>query len=72
MPVGIRGVATLRLPRCLLLLIMAFAAALVPAMADQPDQQNAIPSFAELQDAGAVVGEIRIDTLNIFDLDDPK
>ncbi len=72
MPVGIRGVATLRLPRCLLLLIMAFAAALVPAMADPPDQQNAIPSFAELQDAGAVVGEIRIDTLNIFDLDDPK
>jgi outer membrane protein assembly factor BamA len=72
-PVGIRGVAALRLPRCLLvLMIMVFAAALVPAMADQPDQQNAIPSFAELQDAGAVVGEIRIDTLNIFDLDDPK
>jgi outer membrane protein assembly factor BamA len=71
-PVGVRGVAALRLPRCLLVLIMAFAGALVPAMADPADQQNAIPSFAELQDAGAVVGEIRVDTLNIFDLDDPR
>ena len=68
----IRGVAALRLPRCLPVLILAFSTASVPAMADQPDQQTAIPSFAELQDAGAVVGEIRVDTLNIFDPDDPK
>src|SRR6266850_4430534 len=71
-PVGIRGVAALRLPRCLPVLIMAFAAASVPAMADQPDQQTAIPSFAELEHAGAVVGEIRVDAQDIFDLDDPK
>lgn len=71
-PVAFGGVAALRLARCLLLLMLAFIAPRVPARADQPDQQNAVPSFAELQDAGAVVGEIRINTENIFDLDDPK
>ncbi|MFL6582839.1 MAG: BamA/TamA family outer membrane protein [Burkholderiales bacterium] len=33
---------------------------------------EAIPSFAELQDAGAVVGKITIDNQNIFDLSDPE
>ncbi|MEK6209498.1 MAG: BamA/TamA family outer membrane protein [Pseudomonadota bacterium] len=65
-------VAYLLLARCLPVLLLAFTASLVPARADQADQQNAVPSFAELQDAGAVVGEIRINTQNIFDLDDPK
>src|SRR6185436_9627274 len=32
---------------------------------------EALPSFAELQDAGAVVGKITIDNQNIFDLSDP-
>jgi hypothetical protein len=31
-----------------------------------------IPSFAELEAAGARIGEIRIDNENIFDLEDPK
>ena len=31
-----------------------------------------IPSLAELQEAGATIGEIRVVTDNIFDLDDPK
>jgi hypothetical protein len=39
--------------------------------AAEPDE-GAIPSFAELQEAGAIVGEVRIVTDNIFDLDDPK
>ena len=30
-----------------------------------------IPSFAELEAAGAVIGEIRISTQDIFDLEDP-
>ena len=62
----------MHLTRWLLVLLPAFAASLVPAKADQADQQTAGPSFAELQDAGAVVGEIRIDNQDIFDLDDPK
>jgi len=33
---------------------------------------EALPSFAELQDAGAVVGKISIDNQNIFDLEDPE
>jgi len=33
--------------------------------------QTDVPSFAELEAAGAVIGEIRIDTRNIFDLGDP-
>ncbi len=40
--------------------------------AAEPDAEAAIPSFAQLQDAGAVVGEIRIVTDNIFDTADPK
>src|SRR5882672_9562870 len=31
-----------------------------------------IPSLTELEAAGAVIGEIVVDTHNIFDLDDPK
>jgi len=31
-----------------------------------------LPSFAELEAAGAKIGEIRIDPQNIFDLEDPK
>src|ERR1700704_5794919 len=67
-----RGRLYLRLARCWVVLFLGFTASLVPARADQTNQENAIPSFAELQDAGAVVGEIRVDTRNIFDLDDPK
>ena len=58
--------------RCLPVLFLVFAASLVPARAEQSNQENAVPSFAELQDAKAVVGEIRVITQNIFDLDDPK
>jgi hypothetical protein len=36
------------------------------------ESANPIPSLAELEAAGAVIGEIRIDNHNIFDLDDPK
>ncbi len=44
----------------------------VRSRADQSDQESAFLSFAELQQAGALVGEIRIITRDIFDLDDPK
>jgi hypothetical protein len=34
--------------------------------------QERLPSFAELEAAGAVIGRIRVDTEDIFDLADPK
>ncbi len=43
----------------------------LPSTAAEPDESS-IPSFAELQEAGAVVGEVRVLADNIFDLDDPK
>lgn len=36
------------------------------------DAGSGIPSLQELQEAGATIGEVRIVTDNIFDLDDPK
>jgi hemolysin activation/secretion protein len=44
----------------------------LPASADEAKNEIALPSFSELQVAGAVIGEIRIVNENIFDLDDPK
>ena len=41
------------------------------ALAAPAAAQTDVPSFAELEAAGAVIGEIRIDTRNIFDLSDP-
>jgi outer membrane protein assembly factor BamA len=71
-PGGFCVASALRLTRWLLVLLPAFAASLVPASADQSNQENAVPPFGELQEAGALVGEIRIITQDIFDLDDPK
>ena len=50
----------------------AFFCLCLPAAADEATSANAIPSFTELQAAGAVIGEVRIVNDNIFDLDDPK
>ena len=44
----------------------------LPAAADEGTSDKALPSFAELEAAGAAVGEIRIVNDDIFDLDDPK
>ena len=41
------------------------------AMADENPADAPLPSFAELEAAGAVIGEVRIINNNIFDLDDP-
>ena len=51
---------------------VAFACSLGSVDAQEPAAQQKIPSFAELEAAGAVIGEIRIDNRNIFDLEDPK
>ena len=53
-------------PRCCRWLAPLCIAVALPAAA-QPE----VPSFAELEAAGAVIGEIRVDTHNIFDLSDP-
>lgn len=44
----------------------------VPATAQDSVRAGAVPSFAELEAAGAVIGEVRINAQNIFDLDDPE
>jgi outer membrane protein assembly factor BamA len=41
-------------------------------MAAEPDSAETNSEFFQLQEAGAVIGEIRVVTDNIFDLDDPK
>ena len=43
----------------------------LPAEAS-PSSAGKVPSFAELEAAGAVIGEVRIDNGNIFDLTDEK
>lgn len=56
------------------LLICYFAIALPHnlAIANEISQKTVIPSFVELEAAGAVFGEIRINVQDIFDLEDPK
>jgi outer membrane protein assembly factor BamA len=49
----------------------ALACSLPPAAAQEPAAEK-VPSFAELEAAGAVIGEVRIDNHNIFDLTDEK
>ena len=54
----------------------AAAVSPLPAMAASTDPQTvavavAPPTLAELEDAGAVIGEVRIVTHDIFDTDDP-
>jgi len=57
--------------RLIVSIAVAFSASL-PVAADESAADAAVPSLAELQEAGAVVGEVRIVTDNIFDTDDPK
>ncbi|HZE12031.1 MAG TPA: hypothetical protein VE034_10655, partial [Burkholderiales bacterium] len=49
----------------------AIACSLGPVAAQEPSDGK-IPSFAELEAAGAFIGEVRIDTRDIFDLADEK
>src|ERR1700694_4566880 len=57
--------------RWLLAAWVALASAFAPAMALEASPAQGVPSLAELERAGAKIGEIRVDTLNIFDVDDP-
>lgn len=45
--------------------------ALLASIAAQGAAQAPLPSFAALEAAGAIIGEIRITTQDVFDLDDP-
>ncbi len=42
------------------------------AFARASDHDGHLPTFAELQDAGAIVGRITINNQNVFDLEDPE
>jgi hypothetical protein len=54
----------------LVVALLAWSATLALAQQDSPGPD--LPSLAAMEAAGAVIGEIRIRTLDIFDLDDPK
>ena len=58
--------------RLLLLAVLAASCNGPIAIADAVGQDRPIPSFAELEAAGAVIGEVRLDTEDIFDEDDPR
>lgn len=53
-------------------LCVALALAVAPAIAQERGGSGAIPSFQQLEAAGAVIGEIRINNQDVFDLNDPK
>jgi outer membrane protein assembly factor BamA len=53
-------------------LAVLLAVASLSVAAQGAGTDGAMPSFAELEAAGAVIGEVRIDTQDIFDLDDPS
>jgi hypothetical protein len=53
-------------------LAVSLGAACFSVAAQVAGTDDALPSFAELEAAGAVIGEVRIDTQDIFDLDDPS
>src|SRR5438045_39031 len=69
-------------PLCLALFVTASAWAQEPAPpreaevppppAVEPPPLGWLPSLAELEAAGAIIGEIRVEPQNIFDLSDPR
>ncbi len=56
--------------KILLIALAALAAAAAPVRAQKAS--DSIPSFAELEAAGARIGRIHVVTQDIFDLDDPR
>src|SRR5688572_26529432 len=56
--------------KILLIALAALAAAAAPVRAQKPS--DPIPSFAELEAAGARIGRIHVVTQDIFDLEDPR
>jgi len=53
-------------------LALVISLSIVTAAAQENGEGKPIPSFRELEAAGAIIGEIRINNQNIFNLDDPK
>ena len=67
-----RHAAIRRQCQALLRWLLAFAlGAAISAAAQQPPARS-LPTFAELEAAGAVIGEVRVRTGDVFDLEDPK
>ena len=53
-------------------LALAVLAASTAALARPPNTAPGVPSDADLESSGAVIGRVTIDNENIFNLDDPK
>ncbi|MBI3042515.1 MAG: hypothetical protein HYY78_06785 [Betaproteobacteria bacterium] len=64
--------AAIRSIRWLGSICFALALSIAPAAAQQAGGNTPVPSFQELETTGAVIGVIRIDNQDIFDLDDPR
>jgi outer membrane protein assembly factor BamA len=62
----------LQVTRGLGLLCVCLAMTLAPAAAQERGGAGPMPSFQELEAAGALIGEIRIISQNVFDLNDPR
>ncbi len=60
-----------RVPQWLLCGAASIVWSSYPAMAAESAPDQGIPPFTELQALGAIIGQIRVDTHNIFNLDDP-
>jgi outer membrane protein assembly factor BamA len=61
-----------RAPSTRLALLILLAALVLPGPVQAQSETEPPPSFAELEAAGARIGEIRIRTRDIFDTEDPK
>ena len=53
-------------------LALVLSLSIATATAQESGEGRPIPSFRELEAAGAIIGEIRINNQNIFDVDDPR
>ena len=53
-------------------LAIILSLSITTAIAQENGGSRPIPSFPELEAAGAIIGEIRVNNQNIFDLDDPR
>lgn len=53
-------------------MVLALSMPIATAEPGEGRESRLVPSFQELEAAGAIIGEIRINNRNIFELDDPR
>ena len=63
---------TLRYACRIAALVLCLTCGAVAAQAEEPETSESLPTFAELEAAGAVIGRIHVNPQQIFNLDDPR